>query len=424
MGNSVLGPHNWSLACYFQDNEGSKMRIVHHQDGKSNIVELASDETKPATSEETPVMLAVTQAGKALTMDPVTKSISSSDSFPVYAFAAHAYPDPQTQRVWYMNDGDKDTGNDTINCGNEGSSVWIVDNIKSVTGTDSPQCLATVCVGRGHHVTAFSYPSDRHPDLPKNAYVSNLLDGSISVIGNDPDHSDSYLKLITTINLYDAAKEEGEPTIPNKANPHGMTFSHYTGKVYNLNNGYATVSVIDPATSTIVDNLPLDISKVIMLSPCGRFLIGKGSDRKADPEHVIGKLNVIDLESGKVVNEVDVADVYPAKYSISEDGGQLYVTTASTGSDAQQANLKKDVFCVFDSSQLPKLMPIAETKVGLADCHTRAIELLECSGRVERVFVSNPSDGTVSVLDGGNNSVLETIQIAGHSSRSRVWIIK
>jgi len=54
-----------------------------------------------------------------------------------------------------------------------------------------------------------------------------------------PADAITFLKIITTINLFDSTfREGGAAGIPNNAFPHGMEFSPVTGKVYNLNTGY------------------------------------------------------------------------------------------------------------------------------------------------------------------------------------------
>ena len=171
-------------------------------------------------------------------MDPQSRSIAFHDAFPADAFPAHIYAEPDTNRDWFMNDGDKATGNDNVNCGDKGSSVTVVEN----TSSSAAKFLKTICVGRGHHQAMFVTPNDQHPDVPKTAYVSNLKDGTISAIANDPGDTSRYLTVIATINLGEADKEDsGTADVPNNAFPHGLVYSAYSGKLYCLNNGYGTV---------------------------------------------------------------------------------------------------------------------------------------------------------------------------------------
>src|SRR3569832_349597 len=126
---------------------------------------------------------------------------------------------PARSRAWVMNDGDKETGNDTLYCGDRGSSVTVIDHIDS----SRAQFVKTICVGRGHHQAAFTFPSPQAPQVPRRAYISSHNDGTVSVIGNDPNEVASYLQAIATINHCEPAKEEGgEMVVPNKAFPHGL----------------------------------------------------------------------------------------------------------------------------------------------------------------------------------------------------------
>jgi DNA-binding beta-propeller fold protein YncE len=148
------------------------------------------------------------------------------------------------------------------------------------------------------------------------------------------------------------------------------------------------------------------------LSSCGRFLIGKGADRKTDPDHVLGRLSILDAVAGEVCVTLDLKDVYPSTYRFSPDGTLLYVTTAATGKGAQRDYLKKDVIYVYDTSALPKISLVKEIRVGEADCSRRPIAFLRHGMQAHRIFVPNPSEGTLSIIDGARSTVLETVRIS------------
>ena len=319
------------------------------------------------------------------------------------------YRYPDQAQLWLGNDGDKSTGTDPENCGAGGSSVTVIQN--DVQGAPL-KVLRTLCVGRGHHVVAFTHPTSTAPQMPRRAFVSNLMSGDISVVGNDPEDAATYLKVLATIDLQDSAREKKvDAGFANGAAPHGMAYSELTGKVYNLNNGYGTVVVMDPLTNTIEDSIYVGLSSNALLSPNGRFIICKGADRATQPEHVIGKLTVLDVVSKTVFETIDLPDIYPSVYRFSRDGSKLYLTTAATGKGSQRSNLRKDILLVFDASALPALPLIKEVKVGVAECGRRPIGFVEQHEKFPRIFISNPTDGTVSVLDGENERVLETVKL-------------
>lgn len=399
----------WSFACHLSEGDTGSLVLIEHQGGKTRAVPVESAPASGAEEARRPVLIGLAPDNTLLMMDAVSKQVSRQQRLPKDAVPTYAYIDPATATYWMVNDGDEDNGVDVLNCGDSGSPVIVV---KGLGNTQPAEVLKTVCLGRGHHVTVFVAPSPQSPRVPHRTFASNLLDGTISVIGNDPADAATYLKLITTINLSDPRHEDGKrEAVPNNAFPHGMVFSPLTGKVYNMNNGYGTVAVIDPVTNTVEATVAMKLSSNLLLSPDGRFLIGKGADRKSDPQHVIGRLSVMDTVSNTLTGTVELPDIYPSVYRFSRDGGKLYVTTAATGKGKQKDHLKLDTLLVFDTSALPAIKLIKEVHVGRADCGRRPIAFIDRGKRGVWVFVPNASDGTLSILDGAADTVQETVKI-------------
>ncbi len=413
----------WVLACFSSDRKTGNISIIKH-DETTSIKEIPLD---PATDTEKPykpVFLGISRNEKIILMDPVSKKIHLADRFPTDAFPAHAYPDPYSERVWYMNDGDKQTGNDTLNCGTQGSSVMVV-SLDKANQSKAAKVLKTICVGRGHHNATFTAPSENAPNVPRRTFISNLKDGTLSVIGNDPDDEETWLKLVATINLCQAEKEEnGQTSIPNNSFPHGTDYSPLTGKLYCLSNGYEQIQIIDPIKNIIESTIELKGSRNLLLHPAGQFLIGKGADRKSDPNHVIGELPIIDVVQGSVAGTVKIPDVYAAKYTFSEAGDKLYLACAASGNDEQQKNAKTDIIQVYDTSALPNMPLLTEIKVGQAQCGSRSADILtQQDGSTPYVFVTNPTDGSVSVIDAASDTVIETVALKNTSSHARLYDI-
>ncbi len=380
---------------------------------QNEAIEVSHLHCDSASQQEHPPWLLGMLDDKRLVMfDPVAKTTSLEHCMPQNAYPAYSYKDPDSQRIWFMNDGDKETGNDPLNCGDQGSTVTVIDRV----GNAPPTHLATICVGRGHHVTTFIAPTDKHPHNPKHAYVSNLLDGTISILSNDAQ-SDDFLKIVGQIDLTEADKENDSPsTAPNNAFPHGKQYSDITGRIYSLNNGYGTIAVIDPVKQCIESRIPLKGASNLLLSPCGRFIIGKGADRKSDPAHVIGKISVVDLKQQTLVTSHDLPDFYPSVYRFSPDGRRLYVTSAATGKGAQKDNLKINTLYVFDATRLPELPLLKILQVGEANCGRRPIAFPNEPTATE-VFVPNPSEGTLSLVDNETLEVKQTIKIADEGGK-------
>lgn len=408
---------DFTLAYYAGDRKTGSIAVVSRKNGELEVQQIAQGAESGADKLLKPIFIGLTENHEVITLEPKSKAISISKEFIPDAFPAHIYSDPVSNRDWFMNDGDKETGNDTLNCGDTGSSVTVVEN----TASSHARYLKTICVGRGHHQANFSYPSDAAPQVPKQAYVSNLIDGTLSVIGNDPEKSDSYLKVVATINLCEPEKDGFDaPQIPNNAFPHGLAYSKVSGKVYNLNNGYGTIAVVDPVTHVIERRIPFKGFSNLFMSRCGRYVIGRGADRKSDANHVIAKLAVLDVTTEEVVSRLDLQDIYISKYFFNPEGNKLYLTTSSSGSDEQQANIKGDALLVFDLTKLPQLELAQELRLGAP---AGTLDFVQQNGGTELVFASNAAEGVVTLICGESSAVLEKIPVVEPSPHSRLWIL-
>ena len=409
---------DYTLAYYAGNRQTGSISIVQQAGGTRQIQRLPLAPESGLDKALKPVFVGLTEERQVILLDPRSKEIQIQEAFPADAFPAHIYTDPGSGRDWYMNDGDKETGNDQLNCGDRGSSVTVVEN----TASAAARWLATICVGRGHHQATFAAPSPQAPAVPASAYISNLKDGTLSVIGNDPADGASYLKLVATINLCEPDKEDGKAAdaLPNNAFPHGLAYSSLTGKVYNLNNGYGTVAVIDPVSHAIEDRFEFKGHSNLFVTPDGRYIIGRGADRKSDPAHVVAKLTVFDVSSATIVASLELPDIYISKYYFNADGSKLYLTTGSSGSPEQKANLKADALLIFDLGGLPEIRLLREHRLGAS---SGALAFLNENGRTSLVFSSNSADGTLTVIDGDSDEILETFPVSEGMSHSRIWLL-
>lgn len=392
-------PDNWMLACHLQYKEGGAVRIVEHSAGRTQVHTVPDAE---AGNGPAPAYLGVTSDRRVLLLDRVSRSVSAAPALPRDALAFYAYPESGTSRFWYTNDGDEETGNDPVCCGDKGASMTVVE---ADAGGGLPHVLGTICVGRGHHVPTFT------ADVAPRVFVSNLLDGTVSVVSSDPASSD-YLKVVGAINLCEPEREkDGALCVPNNAFPHGQVYSPVTKRVYGLNNGYGTIAVIDPTADRIESRISFPGCSNLLLSPDGRYIIGKGADRKRDPEHVMGRLQVLDVTSGRIAGSADLKDIYPSTYRFNAEGTRLYVTTAATGKGVQRDNLIIDRVLVYDATALPELRLVDEITTGEADCSRRPIAFLTEGGATRLIFVPNPSEDSLSVVDGSSHRIIEKVRL-------------
>ena len=408
---------NFSLAYYSGDRKTGSIAIIHHQDGKTSINHLPIDPASQFDKLRPPILVGLEASDQVILFDPETKQIRAQTGFPADTFPAHIYPEPNTNRDWFMNDGDKESGNDTANCGDTGSSVTVIEN----TASRQANFLKTICVGRGHHQAVFAGPSTAMPDVAPRAYISNLTDGTISVIANNPKERESYLTLLDTINLCQPEKEQNpDQSTPNNAFPHGLVYSPLSGKLYCLNNGYGNIAVINPVNHQIETRLPFKGHSNLFGSPDGRYLIGRGADRKSDANHVIAKITVFDVISHEITDSVELQDIYLSKYFFSPEGNKLYLTTANSGSPEQQQNLQADVLLVFDMTRLPKIKLIDQVKLGSA---SGTLDFLVQDGQTTLVFSSNSEEGVVAIVDGNSHTLLDKIQVNNGTRHSRLWTL-
>lgn len=408
---------DFRLAYYYGDRKTGHLAVISSRSGKISVDAIPDAPTTGLEPLLRPVLIGVTPDQRAVLMDPKSKTIRYSATFPVDAFPAHVYSDPRAPCDWFMNDGDKMTGNDTINCGEQGSSVTVIEHADSTQA----RFLQTICVGRGHHQAAFTYPAPGvAANVPRHAYISNLNDGTVSIIGNDPADATTYLKLLATINLCEPDKEgDGTTGVPNKAFPHGLAYSPTTGKVHNLNNGYGSVAVIDPLTHAIEKRVPLKGYSNLFPAPGGRFLVARGADRKSNPQHVIAKLGLVDASTLTVVASIELRDIYLSKYFFSPDGATLYFTTGESGSPEQLANLRTNTLLVFDLRQLPTFALRREIVVGSAG----TLAFLPQQGATTLVFSSDTAGGQLTVIDANSDHVITQIAVNPGASHSRIWLL-
>lgn len=418
MSQTPSSAHSFALGFYAGNRKTGSVSVIRRENGRTHVDPLAVEPETGFASELKPIFVGLSEDRRVILLDPKSKQISLRAGFTADAFPAHIYSDPNSNRDWFMNDGDKETGNDRLNCGDQGSSVTVVEN----TASAQAKFLRTVCVGRGHHQAAFTWPSAQAPGVPHRAYISSLKDGTLSAIGNDPNDPATYLQVVATINLCETDREEGmtAPTVPNNAFPHGLAYSPLTGKLYNLNNGYGNVAVIDPVSNRIEMRFPFKGHSNLFMAPGGRYIIGRGADRKSDPNHVVARLTVLDVTDNRIVDKLDLPDIYISKYYFNPEGTKLYLTTSSSGSPEQQANIKADALLVLDLTMLPKLRLTRELRLGTS---SGSLDFLRVNGSAALVFSSHGEDGTVAVIDAARDEKIETIAVPGSMSHSRVWVL-
>ncbi|NJN70267.1 MAG: YncE family protein [Nitrospira sp.] len=347
---------------------------------------------------------------------PIFETILPTGERPV-----HIYRDAvDGEVIWSMNDGNATTGIDSINCSAQAvGSVSVLHNSHLGPGGDVPRLEKTLCLGVGHKVAAFARPTASDPTIPKRTFITNEKSGEMNVIDNDAA-SGTYLTVINTIDLCDSAKEaapcDSNVATPNASSPHGIAWSIATGKVYSRQEGYENVVEVDPDTMEIarkVDIAPFSSSGI---SPDGKFLFLRATDTATDPDHVLGKLGVIDLTADPLAVTVfpDLQDLAPGSFKFSPDSTKLYLTQSNSNTGltaAQVTNLKRDKLVVLDTAALPAA-PTVTAEIGLlASPAGHNLDLHVHDGNLKHLWVTNRDDNSVSVINAASNQLVQRVAV-------------
>jgi hypothetical protein len=351
----------------------------------------------------------------------------------------HIYRDPTDGEViWSMNDGDATNGNDNINCGGVGTSVTVLHNSHTGPGGNPPFIVGTTCtLASGHGVTAFSRPTVTDANIPPYAAVTNEKGGQMAFLDN-VETSPTYRSMVARLDMCTDAGQAGltpagspcdseagtamnVPFTANGSNPHGIRWSKHSGKIYSIQTNYGEIIEVDPNLivpgpghnqTAITRRLSLTGTPYTSygITPDGKFLFLRGRDITTDPDHILGKLAVVDLTIGgplAITALPDLLDVVPSTFKFTPDGQRMYLLASDTltGNAAQQAAQKRNRLFVFNPSTFPAAPQLlAEIELLPAGGHNFDV-VIQGAGQASAVLVSNGtagSTGSVSLINGNN----------------------
>ncbi len=348
---------------------------------------------------------------------PIFEKILPTGERPV-----HIYRDPvDGEVIWSMNDGNATTGIDSINCSAQAvGSVSVLHNSHLGPGGDVPRLEKTLCLGVGHKVAAFARPTASDATIPKRTFITNERSGEMHVIANDAASPTTYLTVINTIDLCDSDKEaapcDSNVATANASSPHGIAWSNATGKVYSRQEGYENVVEVDPKTMQIVRKVDIAPFSSSGISPDGKFLLLRATDTATDPDHVLGKLGVIDLTADPlaVTPLLDLQDLAPGSFKFSPDGTKLYLTQSNSNTGltaAQVTNLKRDKLVVLDTAALPAAPTVTAEIDLLPSPAGHRLELHVHDGNLKHLWVTNRDDNSVSVINAASNQLVQRVAV-------------
>lgn len=369
----------------------------------------------------------------------------------------HIYRDPTDGEViWSMNDGDATDGNDNINCGGVGTSVTVLHNSHVGPGGNPPFIVGTTCtLASGHGVTAFPQPTATDANIPKYAAVTNEKGGQMAFLDN-VETSPTYRSMVARLDLCtdlgqaglipaglpcnsEAGTAMNVPFTANGSNPHGIRWSKSSGKIYSIQTAYGEIIEVDPKliavgpgdnTGAITRRLSLVGTPYASygITPDGKFLFLRGRDITTDPDHIIGKLAVVNLTAVgplTITALPDLLDVVPSTFKFTPDGQRMYLLASdtSTGTGNQLVNQKKNHLFVFNPSAFPAApLLLAEIALLAASGHNFDV-VIQGAGQASAVLVSNGtagSTGSVSLIN-STHQVTGSLFVGGNPGAVMIY---
>jgi hypothetical protein len=275
--------------------------------------------------------------------------------------------------------------------------------------------------------------------IPKYAVITNEKGGQMSFLDN-VETSPKYGQMVARLDLCTDAGQAGlvpaglpcdsevgtamnVPFTANGSNPHGIRWSKHSGKIYSFQEGYGEFVEVDPnlivpgpGHNQIAITRRLSLAGTPYTSygitPDGKFLFLRGRDITTDPDHILGKLAVVDLTVGgplTITALPDLLDVAPSTFKFTPDGQRMYMLASdtSTGTGNQLLNQKKNRLFVFNPSTFPVVQTLVEIALQPASGHNFDV-VVEGSGQASGVLVSNGTpglNGLVSFINANNQLI-------------------
>jgi YVTN family beta-propeller protein len=186
--------------------------------------------------------------------------------------------------------------------------------------------------------------------------------------------------------------------------------------VYSRQEGYENIVEVDPNTMQVVRKVGIAPFSSSGISPDGKFLFLRATDKTTNPDHVLGKLGVIDLTANPLAVTAfpDLQDIAPGSFKFSPDGTKLYLTQSNddTGlTAAQQANLKRDRLVVLNTAALPAAPTVTAEIDLLPSPGGHNLELHVHNGTLKHLWVTNKDDDSVSVINAASNQLVQRVTV-------------
>ncbi|MGG1618068.1 S-layer homology domain-containing protein [Paenibacillus sp. NRS-1781] len=262
-------------------------------------------------------------------------------------------------------------------------------------------CIISTLLGN------FNAASAATTDILKKAYITSFNTGKVDVVdlesgtvelgkitvGSEPNSAafnpNGTQVFVTnrasgTVSVINPATDTVVGTITVGSQPHGVAFNSDGSKAYVANMSSSTLSVINTATLTVTGTVSVLSRPVAMVAAAQKlYLTQSGANKVA----------VVDFTNDTITSQITVG-TSPYGLSVNPAGTKIYV--------ANQGNKTVSVINVVDNT--------VEATVTVDNSPSAT----EVSPDGSRVYVANSGSGTVSVINTASNTVESTVAVGSY----------
>ncbi|WP_342415996.1 S-layer homology domain-containing protein [Paenibacillus sp. FSL R10-2782] len=262
-------------------------------------------------------------------------------------------------------------------------------------------CMVSTLLGN------FNVASAATTDILKKAYITSFNTGKVDVVdlesgtvelgkitvGSQPNSAafnpNGTQVFVTnrasgTVSVINPATDTVVGTITVGSQPHGVAFNSDGSKAYVANMSSNTLSVINTATLTVTGTISVLLSPVAMVAAGQKLYLTQSG---------ASKVAVVDFTNDTITSQITVG-ARPYGLSVNPAGTKIYV--------ANQSNNSVSVINVVNNTVE------ATVPVGINPSAT------EVSPDGSRVYVANSGSGTASVINTASNTVESTVAVGSN----------
>jgi len=270
----------------------------------------------------------------------------------------------------------------------DGKKVYVANNSDdnvSVIDTATKNITGTVPIGidpAGY----FPFGVAVSPD-GERVYVTNTYKGCVTKTCKGRKHSNKEENHFS-VHVIDTATNTVTDTVPVGSFPKGIAVSPDGKKVYVTNSWNDNVSVIDTAINTVTAAIPVGrFPEGIVINPTGTKVYVTNS--------LDDNVSIINTSTNDVIATVNVG-INPVGVAVNPEGTKVYVTNVGNFS------VPDNTVSVIDTAtdNVTATVKVGQQPIGIS-----------VSPDGEKVYVANNGEDNVSVIDTATNNVTATVNV-------------